>query len=91
MSSYAVERGFDHPIPTPADFVHDSLPGRVVFGAGASEQCLLPELDRLRLRSVLTVASRSQVGVAARIEAQTGPAQRRPLPRSPIIRPDPSW
>ena len=73
MSSYAVERGFDHPIPTPADFVHDSLPGRVVFGAGASEQCLLPELDRLRLRSVLTVASRSQVGVAAGIEARLGP------------------
>jgi maleylacetate reductase len=73
MSSYAVERGFDHPIPTPADFIHDSLPGRVVFGAGASEQCLLPELDRLRLRSMLTVASRSQVGVAARIEARLGP------------------
>ena len=42
MSSYAVERGFDHPIPTPADFVHDSLPGRVVFGAGASSSVYFP-------------------------------------------------
>lgn len=73
MPSYAVEPGFDNPIPTPADFVHDSLPGRVVFGAGASEQRLLPELDRLGLQSVLVMASSSQVGVAAGIEATLGP------------------
>jgi maleylacetate reductase len=54
--------------PTPA-FVHDNLPGRVVFGAGATEEHLLPELDRLQVRSVLTITSHSQIGRAERIAA----------------------
>ena len=55
--------------PPPPDFVHDNLPGRVVFGAGASEDHILPELDRLQVGSVLTIASHSQLGTAKRIAA----------------------
>jgi maleylacetate reductase len=55
--------------PPPPDFVHDNLPGRVVFGAGATEEHVLPELDRLQVRSVLTIASHSQLGAAKRIAA----------------------
>lgn len=58
--------------PAPADFVHDSLPGRVVFGAGASEEHLLPELERLEARSVLTLAARSQACRAERTSAILG-------------------
>jgi alcohol dehydrogenase class IV len=49
--------------------VHDNLPGRVVFGAGAAEEHVLPELDRLQVRSVPTIASHSQIGRAERIAA----------------------
>ena len=55
--------------PPPPDFVHDNLPGRVVFGAGAAEEHLLAELDRLQVRSVLTISSHSQIGTAKRIAA----------------------
>jgi maleylacetate reductase len=53
----------------PVDFTHDSLPGRVVFGAGVSQQQLLHELDRLGSHSVLVIASSARPEMAQRLVA----------------------
>lgn len=46
------------------DFVHESRPGRVVFGVGARER-LTEEVERLGLRRLLVVCTPLQAGLAA--------------------------
>jgi alcohol dehydrogenase class IV len=56
---------FDDEPGGPVDrFTYDALPGRVVFGAGASRTELAPELARLGASRVLLVASGSAVSPA---------------------------
>jgi maleylacetate reductase len=52
-------------------FVHDALPGRVVFGVGAVDR-VADEVARLGLRRVLVVASGSAKAVGDRIAAALG-------------------
>lgn len=47
-----------------AGFTHDAHPARVVFGVDAHRTELLPELERLRARAILILASESQSEVA---------------------------
>ena len=53
------------------DFIHDRLPGRIVFGAGASGTQLASELERLNVATALALASPSQVDVADELVQQS--------------------
>lgn len=48
-------------------FVYDALPGRVVFGAGASRSQLAPELERLRVSRVLLIAAEREAALATEV------------------------
>jgi maleylacetate reductase len=47
-----------------SSFTYEALPGRVVFGAGASRERLGEEVDRLGAKRVLLIASERERGVA---------------------------
>ncbi|NIH88362.1 iron-containing alcohol dehydrogenase [Amycolatopsis granulosa] len=53
------------------DFVHESRPGRVVFGVGAGS-LLHAEVERLGLRRLLVVCTRGQAELAARLVVPLG-------------------
>jgi hypothetical protein len=58
--------------PEADTFVHQPLPGRVVFGPGTSRSHLAPELDRLGVRRVLLIAAPSARGLAAELVTPLG-------------------
>lgn len=57
------------PDPLPGAFVHTSLPGRVVFGAGALDQ-VAAEVEMLGVRRVLVIATSSARDAADVVEVQ---------------------
>jgi alcohol dehydrogenase class IV len=54
------------------EFAYDALPGRVVFGAGASRERLAGELDRLGAQRVLLIAAERELELAERLAAPLG-------------------
>jgi maleylacetate reductase len=59
-------------------FVHDALPGRVVFGVGAVDR-VADEVTALGLRRVMVIASGSAKAAAGRIEEALGDRFTRPF------------
>ena len=53
-------------------FVYTSLPGRVVFGAGASRKELAAEVDRLGVRRILLVAAEGERPLAEELAGPLG-------------------
>ncbi|MDQ0381933.1 maleylacetate reductase [Amycolatopsis thermophila] len=53
------------------DFVHESRPGRVVFGVGARDR-LTDEVERLGLKRLLVVSTPPQAGLAAALAKPLG-------------------
>lgn len=57
---------------TVSSFVYDALPGRVVFGRGASTRQLAAEVERLGCERVLVVAAEPERDLARRLVAPLG-------------------
>ena len=53
-------------------FVYEALPGRIVFGAGASREKLAGEADRLGARRVLLFATEREVSLAEELSGPLG-------------------
>jgi maleylacetate reductase len=53
-------------------FTYEALPGRVVFGVGASREKLAGEVDRLGARRVLLIASEGERALAERLARPLG-------------------
>ena len=54
------------------NFVYEALPGRVVFGAGASREKLAPEVERLGARRVLLLATEGKRALAEELAGPLG-------------------
>jgi protocatechuate 3,4-dioxygenase beta subunit len=67
--------------PTARQFTYDALPGRVVFGAGASRRLLAAEVDRLGASRLLL--SRTWSGCCAMRSRDAGPTAPHPSPTVP--------
>ncbi|MGW6280908.1 maleylacetate reductase [Kribbella sp. NPDC055071] len=57
--------------PTPVEFAHTYLPGRVVFGAGTLDQ-VADEVEALGVRRTLLIATKSARDAADVVEAELG-------------------
>jgi alcohol dehydrogenase class IV len=53
-------------------FTYDALPGRVIFGPGASRQSLAEEVDRLGARRVLLIATGREVEITGELSVSLG-------------------
>ena len=53
-------------------FVYEALPGRVVFGAGASREKLAGEVDRLGAERILLVATEQERPLAEELAGPLG-------------------
>lgn len=53
-------------------FLYESLPGRVVFGAGASREALAGEVDKLGASRVLLLATEQEQSLAERLAKPLG-------------------
>jgi intradiol ring-cleaving dioxygenase-like protein len=58
--------------PTARQFTYDALPGRVVFGAGASRRLLAAEVDRLGASRLLLIATEQERPLAQELSAVLG-------------------
>src|SRR3954452_22293350 len=58
--------------PTARQFTYDALPGRVVFGAGASRRLLAAEVDRLGASRLLLIATEQERLLAEELSAVLG-------------------
>src|SRR3954451_6712389 len=58
--------------PTARQFTYDALPGRVVFGAGASRRLLAGEVDRLGASRLLVIATGRERSLAEELSAVLG-------------------
>src|SRR3954470_2527960 len=58
--------------PIARQFTYDALPGRVVFGAGASRRLLAAEVDRLGASRLLLIAAEQQRLPAEELSAVLG-------------------
>jgi maleylacetate reductase len=58
--------------PTARQFTYDALPGRVVFGAGASRRLLAAEVDRLGASRLLLIATEQERPLALELSAVLG-------------------
>ncbi|WP_286794075.1 maleylacetate reductase [Microbacterium sp. UBA3394] len=58
---------------TPLRFVHDALPQRVLFGAGAASEHVRDEVERLGARRVMVLASADEAQLVARAAGRIEP------------------